>query len=379
MITFKQHLNELQHMNKVLTKKGREFIDDILNGEVYINLKIDTSALLIKKDSDGLSYFGREGAKEIDTIKRAGSDIWEKAIAHIEKQDWEKLPNGITIATEFYNPKIKTIIPWTKAPKGGMIISWIKMNGKTLPLNDPLYQETADILKITPPPVIFTGKLKAKQKDLINQLLEDPTILTGKDFATKILSIFTLKPEHLFLADELIEGVVIYAADGSVYKITDNLFTVTNKKKNDEKPTDEFFQKVSGIAYKELEPAVDRILNNKASMKKIMNQTGDERYIQFITALTGSIYQKVGKGMKDIDKYRDNVEKNRYSNISSNLVPSGLNSLISKKWWTEDLARILLYGIRKEKKRIHKPSGLTLDRKNSVNKVVQQLKDAKIL
>jgi hypothetical protein len=83
--------------------------------------------------------------------------------------------------------------------------------------------------------------------------------------------------------------------------------------------------------------------------------------------------------MKDIDSYRDDVEANRYSNISSKLVPTGINTLVSKYWWAEDVFRVMLYGIRKEKKRIHKPSGLTIDRKNIINGIVAKLKDVEIL
>jgi hypothetical protein len=378
-LTEKTLLLELDHLFKVFNKKGQAFLDDILNNKVYINLKIDTSSMIVKKESTGLKYYNREMKQEIDNIVRAGSDIREKFINHLETTNWSKLPNNIIIATEIYNPKISTIIKWDKAPRNGMIISWIKLGGKSIPLNDPLYDKVSNILEITPPPVIHSGVLNTKQKDLINKLVLNPDVISGKDFAAEMLSVFTLKPAHAFLAGNFIEGIVIYTESGQVYKLTDNMFTVTNADKSGDKSND-FYELISSTAYKHLNVAIISILNNKKSMAKVMAfENKDARYIQFISALTGSIIAKVAKDMGKVEDYKDDVLDNRYSNVSAALIPAGMRKLISRYWYAEDLFRILLYGIRKEKTRIHKPSGLTLDRKNIINKVVAQLKVLEIL
>tara|TARA_B110000503_G_scaffold141738_1_gene236166 strand:- start:913 stop:2070 length:1158 start_codon:yes stop_codon:yes gene_type:complete len=378
-LTEKTLLLELDHLYKVFNKKGKEFLDDILNNKVYINLKIDTSSMIVKKESTGLKYYNREMKQEIDKVVRAGSDIREKFIDHLETTNWSKLPNDIIIATEIYNPKISTIIKWDKAPRNGMIISWIKLGGKSLPLNDPLYDKVSDILEITPPPVIHSGLLNTKQKDLINKLVENPDIISGAGFASEMLSVFTLKPAHAYLAGNFIEGIVIYTESGQVYKLTDTMFTVTNMDKNGDKSND-FYELISGTAYNNLDTAINSILNNKLSMKKVMAFSNKEsRYIQFISALTGSIIAKVARDMGKVEEYKASVEENRYSSVSAALIPTGMNKLIKKYWYAEDLFRILLYGIRKEKTRIHKPSGLTLDRKNIINKAVAQLKELEIL
>ena len=114
-------------------------------------------------------------------------------------------------------------------------------------------------------------------------------------------------------------------------------------------------------------------------MKKVLAEKGEDRYIRFVSAVTGSMLQRVGKKMKNIDSFRADVEKNRFSNISGRLVPMGISTLISKYWWAEDVFRIMLYGIRKEKKRIHMKSGLTADRKNIINGIVAKLKENEIL
>ncbi len=378
MKKFNQFISELEQLNQVFTKKGQVFLDDLLNGELYINLKIDTSSFIIKKDNNELKYFGREGKQEIDTIKRAGSNIWEPSIEHIEKQDWQKLPNGITIATEMFNPKISTIIKWDKAPKGGMIISWIKMNRKTVPLNDPIYDKVADILQITPPPVIHAGKLNAKQKQSIEQLVNDPDVLSGEAFAAELLSIFTLKPAHAFLAGKFIEGVVIYDSRGNSYKITDNFFKIKNKEKNKDK-SDVFHELISATAYKHIEAAFKSVKKNPRSMKKIMSKSGQDRYIAFIASVTGTIVQKIAKDMGNVDAYKSDVENSRYSNITADKAPAGVSALVQKYWWAEDLFRTLLYSLRRDKKRLHAKSGLTSDRKDLINDMVSQMKDMKIL
>jgi len=378
MKKFNQFLSELEQLNQVFTKKGQVFLDDLLNGELYINLKIDTSSFIINKDNNELKYFGREGKQEIDTIKRAGSNIWEPSIEHIEKQDWQKLPNGITIATEMFNPKISTVIKWDKAPKGGMIISWIKMNRKTVPLNDPIYDKVADILQITPPPVIHAGKLNAKQKQSIEQLVNDPDVLSGEAFAAELLSIFTLKPAHAFLAGKFIEGVVIYDSRGNSFKITDNFFKIKNKEKNKDK-SDVFHELISATAYKHIVSAFKSDKKNPRSMNKIMSKSGQDRYISFIASVTGTIVQKIAKEMGNVDAYKSDVENSRYSNITADKAPAGVSALVQKYWWAEDLFRTLLYSLRRDKKRLHAKSGLTSDRKDLINDMVSQMKDMKIL
>jgi hypothetical protein len=367
-------------MNQVLSKKGEAFVDKLLSGKIQINMKVDTSAFIINKDNDELKYFGREGQQEIDKIKRAGSNIWEPSIEHIEKQQWEKLPNGITIATEMFNPKISTLIKWDKPPKGGMIISWIKMNGKTVPLDDRIYKDTAKLLKIAPPPVIFAGKLSTKQKKSMLALITDPSSKTGEEFTKEILGLFAPSKDIDFLYNSgFIEGVVFYFADGSTGKITDKLFTDKIMDKSGDKSS-EFHELLSQTAYDNLNWAFKSVTENKRSMKKIMlHDDKDDRYIAFITALTGTIVQRVAKDMGKVDEFKDDVEEHRYSNITKSIIPKGMTRLKSKYWWSEDLFRILLYGLRKEKKRVHIKSGLTADRKNLVNKANAELKELKIL
>ena len=377
MKTFKEYLTELVHLSDILSKKGEEFVDKLLSQKVTINYKIDTSAFMVKNDNGKLRFFGREGRQEIDLTKRAGSNIWEEFISHIEKQDWKKIPNGVEVYMEMFNDRIPTIIKYASKPKNGLIISYCKKDGKTLKPSDPICLKMSKLLQVSEPPVLFNGKLNAKQKKVLKGFLENPSVNSPQEFAKKILSIFVPPDAVKYLIGDVMEGLVFYFSDGSMAKVVDPTFTQQIKDKKGK--ADEFFIKVSNLVYKELNKSVDAILNNSSSMKKIMNETGEARYIRFVSSVTGNMIQRVAKNMDDIDAYRPDVEANRYSNISSNLVPTGINTLINKYWFAEDVFRIILYGIRKEKKRVHVASGLTKDRKNIINGIVQKLKDNNIL
>lgn len=377
MISFKQHLNELQYLSAILTKKGDDFVHKLLSQKIVVNFKIDTSAFMVKNDDGTLRFYGREGKQELDLTKRAGSNIWEEFISHIEKQDWKKIPSGVEVYMEMFNSNIPTIVQYASKPKNGLIISYCKKDGKTLTPNDKLCVKMADVLNVSPPPVMFEGKMSGKQKEKLMEFLSNPVSTSPQEFAKFVLSLFVPPKAVKYLIGETMEGLVFYFNDGTMAKIIDPSFTQKIKEKKDK--TDEFFLTVSNLVYIELEKSVDSILNNKSSMKKVLNASGEKRYIRFVSAITGSILQRVAKKMKDIDSFRSDVEANRFSNISSKLVPTGINTLVSKYWWAEDVFRIILYGIRKEKKRIHKPSGLTLDRKNIINGIVSKLKELDIL
>jgi hypothetical protein len=278
---------------------------------------------------------------------------------------------------EMFNSNIPTIVKYASKPKNGLIISYCKKGGKTLAPNDTLCEKMAVALQVSPPPVMFEGKMSGKQKEKLFAFLKNPEAKTPQDFAKFVLSLFVPPKAVKYLLGDAMEGLVFYFGDGTMAKVVDPAFTQAIKAKKDS--TDEFFFTVSTLVYNELEKSVGTILSNKSSMKKIMAASGEQRYIRFVSAVTGSIINRVAKKMKDIDSYRDDVEANRYSNISSKLVPTGINTLVSKYWWAEDVFRVMLYGIRKEKKRIHKPSGLTIDRKNIINGIVAKLKDVEIL
>jgi hypothetical protein len=370
-------LTELVHLSDLLTKKGDVFVDKLLNQKVLVNFKIDTSAFMVKNDGGKLRFYGREGKQELDLTKRAGSNIWEEFIAHIEKQDWKKLPDGVEVYMEMFNDKIPTIVKHASKPLNGLIISYCKKDGKILIPNDKVCEKAAKLLKVSPAPIMFDGKLSTKQKDKLKAFLIHPDTDTPQKFAKFVLSLFVPPKAVNSLIGDTMEGLVFYFQDGSTAKVIDPSFTqqIKDKKGNEA----EFFDIMSKLVYNELEVSVDSILANPASMKKIMSEKGEKRYIRFVSAVTGSMLQRVAKKMKNVDSYRADVEKNRYSSISSELVPTGINTLVSKYWWAEDVFRIILYGIRKEKKRIHVVSGLTADRKNIINGIVTKLKENGIL
>lgn len=374
-VKFRQYLAEMTHLADFLSKAESDVLNKMLSDRITVNYKIDTSAFVIAKEKGELTFYGREGKQKIDTVKRAGADIWEDFITHVEKQDWKKIPEGLQIYTEIFNPKLSTIVQYKKSPKNNMIISYCKKDGKILGPNDPICQKMADLLQIAPPPVIFDGKLSTKQKDMIYKFLENPSDYHGKKFSEFVVSLFVPPKSIKYLMSDLMEGLVFYFSSGDVIKLIDPSFTgqIMSKKKN--MSEDDFQEQLANVTFDNLKDAYKSVLRNKKTMKKIADEKDkDLAYIRLATALTGSIVAKRGRKYVDFDVYKDSQEQKKFSSITHKFVPKGFSQLTKKIWWAEDVFVRLLFGLRKDI-RVSKNRGITPERKAMINTIIADMKD----
>ena len=376
MKTFKSYLNELVHFSEILTKKGESFVDKLLSQYIIVNFKIDVSAFVFGKENGELVFYGREGKIEIDKVKRAGMDLFEPFIERIEQSDWQQMPDGIRIYAEMFTGKFEPIIKHPVTPKNGLIISYSELNGKRLLPNNPINIEMAKLFDIAPPPIMFEGKLNNKQKGMIKDFLNNPEDYKQVDFTKFILGLFLPPKSVSGLIDDLIEGIVIYFDDGSMSKIVDPGFTDTVKMKKAKMNDNTYNDTLKDVIFKNIKSSYDAIMTNKTTLKKINKEKSlDDKYIRLAAALTGSLMHKVSKQFKDIDMYKDSALENRFSSVTHKMLPVGFSQMIKiKSWWAEDVFRVVLFALPREKKRVHKASGLTRERKELINNIVADLR-----
>lgn len=361
-----QQLTELVHLSDFLNKKGNDFLGNLLNKKVAVNLKIDTSAIVVGKINGEIKYWGREGKTEITNFRRQGADLYEKSIKHLESRDLNKIPDGVQIFMEFFDARLPTIVTYTQHPKNNLIISYIKKNGKIIAPDNPLNEKMAKLLDIAPPPVLFSGKLNKKQKQQLIDYAETPPEeiaqkYGGKNFVKFVLSLFVPPSKMKFLMTDTLEGMVFYFGEGDkidMAKVNDPSFTQGIKDKQNK--NDIYHTSIMKIIYDNLTKHA-----NKVGYKT-------SNYNDFIYSLTQQ-YVKSGK-LKALDKYKYNVTDQRFARLTFNLLPGKVKKMVDKQWSAEDVYRILHFMFEKSKKRTNPRTGLTKDRKEQINNIVDNTK-----
>jgi len=211
---------------------------------------------------------------------------------------------------------------------------------------------------------------------MIKDFLNNPEDYKQVDFTKFILGLFLPPKSVSGLIDDLIEGIVIYFDDGSMSKIVDPGFTDTVKMKKVKMNDNTYNDTLKDVIFKNIKSSYDAIMTNKTTLKKINKEKSlDDKYIRLAAALTGSLMHKVSKQFKDIDMYKDSALENRFSSVTHKMLPVGFSQMIKiKSWWAEDVFRVVLFALPREKKRVHKASGLTRERKELINNIVADLR-----
>lgn len=386
---FKRFLTELEHLHS-LASKGQEYIDKLLNEHVCVNIKIDQSAFVVRKSGGQLSFFGREGREQITKTKRAGLDIYEDAIRHIENQRWQTLPDNLEVYLENFNPKLKTIVRYSSTPPSGLIVSYCKLEGKMIRPDVEFNKHVAKVLDVAPPPVLFSGKLNDQQKQKIQHFISMPDEQRrqkyGKlKFVEFVMGVF-LHPSQLQwllsakteTGESGYEGLVFYFGNDEpvMAKVVDPLFTAAIVDKKSESSQSEFDK----ILQDQVFDFITMYADDVASEMQSLGKDPDDNFISFIAELTRKIVEQHGEELNELlGHFHDQVAGKRFSNINFHLIPSFIRTLVNKYWWVEDLFRILLFLLQKEKARINVQSGITQQRKELINQKVSNLRQKGIV
>jgi hypothetical protein len=364
--SFNIFLTELTHFRDVKTPG---LVKKLLSSDVCVNIKVDQGAFVIKRVDDQLKFYGKDGKTEIDKIKRTGMDLYKKPIAHIEKCDWKKLPNNVEIFTEFFDPKLKSLMSYSEVPKNNLIISYCKDGSKVIPPNDPMNEKIAGILDIAPPPILFDGKLDKKQRDAILGYIESPSETPFLEF---ILGLFTTPKQLEYLVKDNFEGLVFYMDNEEVpsAKLVDPKFTAGIAAKKEDNEADAYTEILQKLTFEYMSSAFE------ASISKVDTFKSQDDYIELVGDMIEYLDKEYGSKFKVLAPYKDQVEEKRFSNVDYDLLPAKAKSIIKSKWYMEDVFRTILFALQKKKMRADPRTGITVGRKDLINSLVAKL-DAK--
>jgi phosphopantetheine adenylyltransferase len=306
------------HLNKYIEEFGTIAFD----AEVCVNIKIDQSALIVKRVGNELKFYGREGSTEIDYIKRTISDIYEAPIKHIESTFWEQLPEGWEIHLENFNDKFNYHVKYAKKPKNNLIMSCVKTPyGNVIMPDNERVLEIAKLLDVEPPPVIFSGILPK-------------WVIAAAESNREPFDCFFIPDEYEWLVEGGKEGLVIYLWNGRSIKWIDPSFTNREKPKTNK----EFETLVTNIItdriweFVEHESEFAKLTRNKYN--DVINFCYElSKWVVLTTDLA-----KIG----ELDKFKEEIIHSRFSNLNYKFLPKALVEQIERHWWFEDIYRTIL-------------------------------------
>jgi hypothetical protein len=366
----------MEHLHHTLSKRGIGFLTQILNDDVVVNAKVDQAAFVIRKRGMSITFHGKDGNGDIDIIKRAGMDTYEDAINYINSQSLDQLPDDVDIFLELFSNKWKTAVQYDDVPINNMIVSYVKHNGIVVLPNDSLVLTIANTINVSPPPVLFDGKLSNEQKALILKFVQsdddERKLLFGQHhFMEFIKTLFDIPSNLSWMHKNGYEGVVLYfQANNCSMKIVDPAFTLD--KQDHHQCVDHFKNALTSIIYDNLESDVASALVEFNTSRE--TKPKDLLYIDFISFLTSTITRARYNQLRELEQYERVQKSKRYSNITFDLVPQYMRPLVEKYWWVEEVFTLLINTLRKDKKAINTRQGITVEHKHTINKTVALLR-----
>jgi hypothetical protein len=210
----------IRDLRDIYEKKGAAEIVKHLSGNLTITEKIDAHRFSFEKNSDGsFSFFKKNDNRNLTIVDRTISDLYEKAISHIESLP-NYVKNNIPENHRFgfaYFPSDKPLrIEYKKIHPSKLILTDVTQraeNGKVKRVYEDVtfINRWAKSFNVGEMPIIFHGKLEESTKDiLINLFVGDAR--NNAFFTQHINSAF----EKTYTQNHIIEGIVIKNEEGLV-------------------------------------------------------------------------------------------------------------------------------------------------------------------
>lgn len=358
-----------------------DVFDRLMNEDVLVTIKVDSAALVVMNDGGTLRFFNRGAQKEIDLIHRAGMDVFEGVISHIESRDWKKLPSGVMFFLEYFNDRLKPLIQYSERPKNNMILLFAKKGAQILRADDPVIAKASTILDVAPPPIIHKGKLDSNQKSLLKKFVEtDPDERKSRfgldNFRDLVLGMFGVKSNNMWLVKDGLEGLVfLFGKDKNPtqFKVVDPNFTARIKEKGEDK------MKILEEYRRELNILLWRHIDDKmvASAMKRVTSEGHRGFIEFVSALSMAVADKIPD--QNLLQYQVAVSQSRMFSFTPGVTPAKIIERAKSKFYFEDMFRQLLFTLREPKSRANPKTGITGDVKDRVNRIIEKLKEQGLL
>ena len=366
----------LSHIKDVADKKGKDFIENLLNRHVIVNEKMDGAFFGVQKSCEtGKTEYLKKNGK-ISYIDRVLSRYYEPAILHIESINTDSIPCGHTFGFEYFTNKSAQNIEYDRLPQNQLILSYVHVlnesgkiektiqDGKTL-------NEWANKLQVEKPPIVFEGKLTDDQKVEIMDFIYTPMESLLEKFKTEsftkhILGVFNPKLKDSFLKeglDKAIEGLVFRFYDPEEETSEDSVFLAklvdpwfqqnaverAETQRTESKKSDDYIW----ITVVDLMNYIERFSNAELRALDMGGNSPEEKYVSLINSIYLGFINEFGDKYVGLDiKIPDYLTKDEF-NVNFDLInnPEVIAKIEANPNFKE-IYRILLNVFRKKNIRI---------------------------
>jgi hypothetical protein len=195
----------INHLKEIYDKRGKAFLDNLLNSYVIINEKVNGTFFGIKKSkNDEFKYFKKSG--EITYIDRVLMKFYNPAITFFNNLPLEKrqrIPANFFFGFEFITSADNKERARLDISKNNLVLSYIQRldaEGKVVETvqNRDTLTRWAEYLDVAPPPIVFEGHLDDEQKAQILEFVYSPEKELEDKFKTTSFSKYittTLNPD----------------------------------------------------------------------------------------------------------------------------------------------------------------------------------------
>jgi hypothetical protein len=289
-----------------------------LGGEVELTQKLDGAAVVLRREEGGCRFYGREMRHEIDAVRRTVTDMYEKGMEHLESRDLGALPDGSVVHLEYFGPRVKPIIPVVNAPRNYFVV--VQAEGVSP-------AEAAELLDVSPPPVVHKGRLSPDQVDA----------LAGGVFSPTVRAAF---PFDYLVNPEVVEGLVLRTDRGALFKVVDPEFTREVCSKKEACAEFREYQRLLAKMLLELEVRVPRgyVFSPQGYLDAMFDNI--LRAKEWLKSCTGKFMRWEGGSRFETE----------FSYINSENVPKELNFIYLRRYLT-DFTRMALTHLYVEKRR----------------------------
>lgn len=171
----------INHLKEIYDKRGKAFLDNLLNSYVIINEKVNGTFFGIKKSkNDEFKYFKKSG--EITYIDRVLMKFYNPAITffnNLSPEKRQRIPANFFFGFEFITSADSKERSRLDISKNNLVLSYIQRldaEGKVVETvqNRDTLTRWAEYLDVAPPPIVFEGKLDDEQKAKILEFVYSP-------------------------------------------------------------------------------------------------------------------------------------------------------------------------------------------------------------
>lgn len=155
-------------------KHGEDKLRHLLSSDIRITEKYDAHRFSFEKTDRGFVFFGKNSNKPLTRIDRTISDLYEKAIQHIEtlpKEISSSLPKGQRFSFYYFPTNKPNKVEYDKIPKNHLVLSnlSIRRGDKIMEsiTNHEVIKRWSNVLNTECDNPIFEGKIENEKLDAL--------------------------------------------------------------------------------------------------------------------------------------------------------------------------------------------------------------------